>query len=112
VLATLIIFTLLYAVNATLPMAVPDAQGKTTAQLYADRLKVMVLENKDGYPLNLHPTLVLFPAGYFVSPFELVICELYPDSKFDKWVKKVMVNNTQAIPLRPRVEAKWLIYQK
>ncbi|MBU0973903.1 MAG: hypothetical protein KKC20_24910 [Proteobacteria bacterium] len=105
VLAILIIFTLLYAINAALPMDVPEAQGMTTAQLYADRFKVMVLDNKDGQPLYLLWSLAIFPPGYFMGPFETVLCTYFPDGKFENWVRKTVITGKEYYRFVPSFEA-------
>jgi len=103
VLAILVIFTLLYAVNAALPMDVPEAQGMTTAQLYADRFKAVV-DDKDGHPLFLVPAIVIFPAGYFMGPLETVLVAYFPDGKFEKWVRKVVIVGKEYYRFVPSLE--------
>lgn len=104
VLAILIIFTLLYAVNAALPMAVPQALGMTTAQLYADRFKVIVLKNKEGQPLFFIPMLLMFPPGYFMGPAEELAVAYFPDGKLEQWVRKTVINHRQSYMYSPSLE--------
>lgn len=104
VLAILIIFTLLYMVNAATPMAVPEAHGMTTVQLYTDRFKVMVLENKDGQPLFLVGSLALFPVGYFFGPVEEMLVAYFPDGKFEKIVREKFVTAGQSYLYVPSLE--------
>jgi len=106
VLAILILFTLLYTLNAALPMAVPEAQGITTAQLYADRFKAVVelTKNKDYHPLWLVPMVVIIPAGYFMGPIEVVLCAYFPDGKFEKWVRKSVIIGKEYYRFVPSLE--------
>ena len=106
VLAILIIFTLLYMVNAATPMAVPEAQGMTTAQLYADRFKAVVefTKYKDGHPLWLVPMLLIFPPGYFMGPFETMLCAYFPDGKLEQWVRKTVITGNEYYRFVPSLE--------
>jgi len=112
-LALLIILTLFYAVNAATPMDVPEAHGMTTYQLLGDRFKVMVMDNKDGQPLYLLPMVLLSPLGYFSGPFVVLLCELFPESKFDKWVKTShIITGNNYNHFKPKVEARWSNFPK
>lgn len=104
VLALLIIFTLLYMVNAATPMDVLEAQGMTTYQLYGDRFKVMVFNNRDGQPLFIIGAFVLFPFGYFMGPFETMLCAYFPDGKFEKWTRKTVITGKEYYRFIPSLE--------
>lgn len=96
------------SIRSAFPMNLPEANGVTYYQFLQERWDTLS-GDQPSLPRTLKnlSAFVAQPITYFFGPFEIPICEMYPGSKFDTWVRSHLISPDLYETFKPSTETTW-----